>query len=587
MNQEWSLNVLYKGYDDPEFVRDMELLPEKIEEYRQVTASLGEGDPKEKLIAYLKAEEELNRFAYRLGLFLSLKESVNAADEQAAAGSSKVDMRLSTLSKDQAAARKWVASLPNLQELIDSDPFLKDYEYLLQQIKKDASHLLSDDVEDVIARMDVSAGQAWSKLQGYLTSGVEVDYNGEVTNLSAIRNLAYSDDAKVRKEAYEAELAAYPKIADSVAFALNNIKSQVNTVAELRGYESPLAMTLSQARMSRATLDAMLASMRRYLPKFHEYLKTKAKMLGYENGLPWYELFAPMGVDNRKFTTEEAKEYLLAHFRPFAPDLADMVEEAFDNEWIDFFPRKGKAGGAFCAGSPEYKRSWILTNFDGTLGDVVTLAHELGHAYHNHNLEQNRPLNTDYSMPVAETASTFNEVVIMSAAIAESEGNARMALLESQLQDTTQIICDIYSRYLFETAVFEERQDSFLFTPRLNELMLQAQKEAYGDGLDPNCLHPYMWVCKSHYYSSGLSFYNFPYAFGGLFARGLYAKYLEEGESFLPKYRALLTATATSDVEEVAKIAGIDLTRPEFWDKSLEMISRDIDTFIALAEERG
>lgn len=587
MNQEWSLNVLYKGYDDPEFVRDMELLPEKIEEYRQVTASLGEGDPKEKLIAYLKAEEELNRFAYRLGLFLSLKESVNAADEQAAAGSSKVDMRLSTLSKDQAAARKWVASLPNLQELIDSDPFLKDYEYLLQQIKKDASHLLSDDVEDVIARMDVSAGQAWSKLQGYLTGGVEVDYNGEVTNLSAIRNLAYSDDAKVRKEAYEAELAAYPKIADSVAFALNNIKSQVNTVAELRGYESPLAMTLSQARMSRATLDAMLASMRRYLPKFHEYLKTKAKMLGYENGLPWYELFAPMGVDNRKFTTEEAKEYLLAHFRPFAPDLADMVEEAFDNEWIDFFPRKGKAGGAFCAGSPEYKRSWILTNFDGTLGDVVTLAHELGHAYHNHNLEQNRPLNTDYSMPVAETASTFNEVVIMSAAIAESEGNARMALLESRLQDTTQIICDIYSRYLFETAVFEERQDSFLFTPRLNELMLQAQKEAYGDGLDPNCLHPYMWVCKSHYYSSGLSFYNFPYAFGGLFARGLYAKYLEEGESFLPKYRALLTATATADVEEVAKIAGIDLTRPEFWDKSLEMISRDIDTFIALAEERG
>ena len=338
--------------------------------------------------------------------------------------------------------------------------------------------------------------------------------------------------------------------------------------------------------MTRATLEAMLSSMDKYLPKFHQYLKAKAKLLGHENGLPWYDLFAPVGNSNRKFTTEEAKEYLLDHFRPFADDLADMIEEAFDNEWIDFFPRKGKSGGAFCAGSPTNKRSWILTNYDGALGDVVTLAHELGHAYHNRCLEENRPLNKDYSMPVAETASTFNEVVIMSAAIAEAQGDDKMALVESQLQDTTQIICDIYSRYLFESAVFAERQEAFLFAPRLKELMLDAQKKAYGDGLDHECLHPYMWVCKGHYYSSGLSFYNFPYAFGGLFARGLYAKYLEEGEAFLPKYRALLKATPTCEVEDVAGIAGIDLTQPEFWDKSLEMVARDIDLFIQLAEQK-
>ena len=228
----------------------------------------------------------------------------------------------------------------------------------------------------------------------------------------------------------------------------------------------------------------------------------------------------------------------------------------------------------------------MLTNFDGALGDVVTLAHELGHAYHNRNLEKNRILNTDYSMPVAETASTFNEVVIMNAAIAEAEGEAKMALLENQLQDTTQIICDIYSRYLFETTVFAERENSFLFPPRLNEIMLDAQRQAYGDGLDETYMHPYMWVCKSHYYSAGLSFYNFPYAFGGLFARGLYAKYLEEGDAFLPKYRALLKATATSDVEDVAGIAGIDLTQPEFWEKSLAGIAKDIDTFVAMADAK-
>lgn len=495
-------------------------------------------------------------------------------------------MQTSAMEKDMALVKKWIASLSNLKELIDNNAFLKEYEYLLLQRKKDAEHLLSGDVEDVIARLNVSAGWAWGNLQTYLTSGVEVDFRGEKTNLSAIRNMAYSKDRKVRKEAYEAELAAYPKIADSVAFALNNIKSQVNTICKLRGYASPLDMTLAQSHMSRETLEAMLAAMRRYLPKFHEYLRAKARRMGYENGLPWYELFAPMGEDDRQFTTEEAKEYLLSHFGPFAPDLADMVEEAFDNAWIDFYPRKGKSGGAFCAGVPAMKRSWILTNFDGALGDVVTLAHELGHAFHNRNMEGNRPLNTEYSMPVAETASTFNEMVIMNAAIAEAKGEARMALLENQLQDTTQIICDIYSRYLFETAVFEERENSFLFPPRLQELMLKAQKEAYGDGLDENFLHPYMWVCKGHYYSSGLSFYNFPYAFGGLFARGLYARYREEGEAFLPKYRALLKATATSDVEEVAGIAGIDLTRPEFWDESLRTIAEDIDAFIAMAEKK-
>ena len=459
MNQEWSLDPLYKGYDDPDFIRDMDLVPAKIEEFRKVVASLGQGEVKDDLIACLKAQEELEAFSYRLMLFLNLKQSVNSADEKAASGMAKVGMRMSTLGKDFTVAEKWIASIEDLQAVIDSDPFLKEYEYRLLRIQKDSAHLLSDDVEDVISRLNLSAGRAWGDLQTYLTSGVEVDYNGETTTLSGIRNMAYEADPAIRKAAYEAELACYPKIADSVAFALNNIKSQVNTITELRGFASPLDMTLDQAHMTRATLEAMLASINKYLPKFHEYLKAKAKLLGHKNGLPWYDLFAPVGNSNRKFTTEEAKEYLLDHFRPFAADLADMVEEAFDNEWIDFFPRKGKSGGAFCAGSPTSKRSWILTNYDGALGDVVTLAHELGHAYHNRCLEENRPLNTDYSMPVAETASTFNEVVIMSAAIAEAEGDAKMALVESQLQDATQIICDIYSRYLFESAVFAERQE--------------------------------------------------------------------------------------------------------------------------------
>jgi oligoendopeptidase F len=294
-------------------------------------------------------------------------------------------------------------------------------------------------------------------------------------------------------------------------------------------------------------------------------------------------MFAPFGESHRKFTTEEAKDYLINHFKGFSSDLADMVEEAFDDEWIDFYPRKGKVGGAFCANMPFVKQSRVLTNFTGALNDVVTLAHELGHAFHGLNIQDHLPLNMEYSMPVAETASTFNEALIMEAVIGEAQGSEKVALIESQLQDITQIICDIYSRYLFESEVFEKCRTGFLFADELKEMMLSAQKEAYGDGLDDNLLHPYMWVLKSHYYSEGLSFYNFPYAFGGLFARGLYEKYKEEGAAFVPKYRALLKATTVMSVEDAAKQAEIDLEDPQFWRTSLKTVENLIDDFIRLA----
>ena len=196
-----------------------------------------------------------------------------------------------------------------------------------------------------------------------------------------------------------------------------------------------------------------------------------------------------------------------------------------------------------------------------------------------------RCLNTGYTMPVAETASNFNELIIVNDAIAKSEGEEKVQLIESQLQDCAQIIVDIYSRFLFEDEVIRRRKNTFLFANDLEQIMLNAQKEAFGDGLDESTLHPYMWCCKSHYYSAGLSYYNFPYAFGGLFSRGLYAKYLEEGESFLPKYRALLKATTVTTVENVAGIAGIDLTKPEFWRQSLQMIADQIDEFIAVTSK--
>lgn len=580
----WSLDELYKGYDDINYTKDLESFAQKVEEYKVYTSSLESKKPEETLLALIGYEEEITVFANKLGGFASLKQSVDTTDTETVAQLDKIKRIVSETNKPKAISDKYIGKVKGLEDLISKNEKLNAYKFYLKEIQNIAKHTLSDDVEDVIGKLDLSGGSAWEDMRDYLASVMEVEYKGESITLSAVRNLAYSSDSKVRKEAYEAELASYNKIKDAVSYSLNNIKFQVNTISGLRGYESPLDMTLEISRMKKDTLMAMLGEMQVFMPKFREYLKRKAELLGHKNGLPFYDLFAPLSGNQREFTVEEARDYLLKHFGNFSKDLAEMVERAFDEEWIDFFPRKGKVGGAFCSNLSVIKQSRVLTNFDGTLSSVITLAHELGHAYHGYLIEDHLPLNTDYSMPVAETASTFNEAIIMNAAISEASGKEKMALIESQLQDVTQIIVDIYSRFLFESEVFKKRETGFMFSDELEAMMLDAQKKAYGDGLDPEYLHPYMWINKGHYYSSSLSFYNFPYAFGGLFARGLYAKYQSEGSSFVEKYKKLLHGTTVGSVEDVAKIADIDLTKPDFWRESLQSYADLIDEFIELSK---
>ncbi len=583
MNKEWSLDVLYKGYSDVKYQEDKERLLKLIQEIISFSDNLTQGSEEEttllKAIDYL---EQYQLLGTKLSYYVTLRLSVNTSDPETVKESGGIERQISLASKPMAMIRKYIAGIDNMEAYYEKHPKLKAYEYLIVEMKKEAKHILSDDVEDVIAKLNISAGSAWSSMQSFLTSTLEVEYRGDIITLPEVRNLAHSEDKEVRKDAYEAELKAYEKIKDAISYSLNYIKTQVNTLCELRGYESPLDMTLKQAKMNNETLKAMLEAIKEALPSFHRYLQHKAKIMGHEKGLPWYDMFAPIGESHKKFTAEESKEYLLRHFRRFSDDLAWMVEEAYDHEWIDFYPRKGKVGGAFCENLPFVKESRILMNFTGDFNDVITLAHELGHAYHGLHIENHLPLNVDYSMPVAETASTFNEALIMEAAISETEGKEKIALIESQLQDVTQIIIDIYSRYLFESAVFEECKTGFLFADDLEKMMLKAQKEAYGQGLDHNYLHPYMWVVKGHYYSESLSFYNFPYAFGGLFARGLYEKYKLEGEEFVAKYKALLNATTVMSVEEAAKEAEINLEDPEFWRNSLKTVEKLIDEFIQL-----
>ena len=584
MNEVWNLDSIYRGFDDPALEADLQSLREMAGDYNAFAASLDTMEPLEGLKQGIDWQERLTRRAMKLLDYAQLRQSVDTRDSKAGSCMGQTMQILSSTAGSEALWKDWAAAQPGLMELVREEETLREYEFLFENLLKGSVHLLGQKGEEISAKLSMSGSSAWSDMHGYLTSTLNVECNGEILNLSGVRNLAYDPDPAVRKAAYEAEIAAYDRIKDPVAFALNSIKLETISDCQLRSFASPLDMSLEQAYMKRETLEAMMEAVREYLPHFRRYLKAKARALGHENGLPWYDLFAPMGGSSAKYTVADAKELLVSLFSTFDAELADMVARAFDDAWIDFYPRSGKVGGAFCAGVDSIGESRILANFDGTFGSVVVLAHELGHAFHDQCVRPHRTLNHGYSMPVAETASTFNECVVNNAALARAESREeKLALLESQLRDATQVICDIYSRFLFEASVFEKREAQFLDAEALCGLMLDAQDQSYGDGLDHEARHPYMWICKPHYY--GPTFYNFPYTFGALFARGLYAQFEKNGAAFVPNYKKLLYTTTIATAEDAAKVAGIDLTDKDFWRSALQTIVQQIDQFCALVEE--
>ena len=586
MKGYWNLDVLYRGYDDPRFDEDQKKLDEAIERFRRLADGADELDDVTLAEKYIDINEEIALLAGRISVFAELKYCADTSDSLSQSTSGRLMAKLSALAAPDASLRRRIGKA-DVEGIISASPRLAKYRYYLENIVKDGKYLLADGEEEVFSRMNISGAGAWEEMRSALTSSAKAEYRGKELTLTELRQLASDADPDVRRDAYDAEIKCCAGIEKPVAFALNSIKLQVINECEMRGFASPLDKALYDSRMKKETLDALWSAVYDHLPAFHRFLRAKARLLGYDGPLKWWDLFAPAGKSGRKFTDDEAKEYLLSIFSGVDGELRDLVERAFDNDWIDMHAREGKVGGAFDCGLPGVPESRILTNFRGDMGDVVTLAHELGHAFHDLQVSPNSELCRGYTMPVAETASTFNENLILSRAIASAQSREeKILLIEGQLTDAAQIICDILSRFLFESAVFARRPEEFLDAGTLCAMMTEAQKKAYGDGLDADTLNPYMWLSKSHYYSGSLSFYNFPYAFGGLFARSLYAKYEKEGKAFFEVYRGMLKKTPSLDVEDCAAIAGIDLTDKGFWEEGLVSFEKEIDEFCRLVDMR-
>lgn len=580
----WNLDDLYQGFNE-KYLKDIETLKEQMLSFQQLVSQMQAMKPVAFLEAYLTSQEETTKLARSLSAFASLTMSTDVTNQEALGYLSKLQQIYSSVTKENVMVSRYIATL-DLQELSNHSEIIKTYLFQLNEEKESARHLLSEKEEVLYAKLRPLSSGSWSQLQGLLTSNLNVKMGDKEITLSEVRNLAYDNDKDIRKNAYEAELKAYEQIDDAVALALSNIKREVTEMNTLRGYDSALEKTLISSRMQKETLDAMIDAMKDYRQHFERYLKAKATYLGYEKGLPFYELFAPVGKLDKNYTYEEAKAIVNESFYGFSKRLGDFSTRAFNENWIDVYPKKGKRGGAFCSNQQQIKQSRILTNFTGSLSDVSTIAHELGHGYHGDVISDEKPLNWGYPMPLAETASIFCETIVTNNLLSKlSNDDEILSVLEIALQGDTQVIIDILSRYFFETKLFENSTGP-ISKNQMKTWMVEAQKEAYLEGLDHENLHPYMWLNKGHYYSAGLNFYNFPYAFGLLFGKGLYAKYLENKDDFLRNYDKLLMLTGKASVEDVAMSMGIDVKDKSFWHQSLNEVVKDIDKVISLFQKK-
>jgi len=436
--------------------------------------------------------------------------------------------------------------------------------------------------EELAAELHPSGLQGWAGLHNDVSSllSVTLDLRGERQTLpmSAVRSLAHDADREVRRAAYEAELQAWDTVAVPLAAALNGVKGYQQVVRRRRGYGDDVEPTLLNNSIDRDTLDAMQRACVDSFPDFRRYLRAKARALGLER-LAWYDLNAPVGEELRVYAWPEAEAFIREQFGRYSERMASFADRAFREAWIDAEPRAGKEGGGFCT-EIRPGESRILFNYDGSFNSVSTLAHELGHAYHNLNLESRKPLQRITPSTLAETASIFCDTLSFEAALRETSGPERLALLEASLQRDLLVVVDIHSRFLFESAVFERRAVRELTPREFDELMLESQRQTYGDGLDPALLHPKMWAVKGHYY--GPTFYNYPYTFGLLFGLGLYARYQEDPDRFRAGYDDLLSSTGMADAAALARRFGFDTRSEAFWQASLDVIRRRIVEFEGL-----
>ena len=602
----WDLSNVYPGLDSVELKQGMDQLQAKLDDLddylsahhisRSATISAKPTELAQIISGYLDRMNAAMRLNGTLHSYLHSFVSTDSYNTVARRLMSELEVMVIRLERADVLFRGWIgvaaADRDRFEQTLAQDlpqpasGDLRGHTFYLNDTAEQSRYLMSETEETLASELSLSGAGAWEKLRGVVTSQLKIPFerDGHVKELpiTVVQNFRTEADGELRRRAHEAEMAGWASVREPLAACLNGIKGTVITLYKRRGRTDALHQALDQARIDRETLETMLGAMQASFPAFRRYWQAKARRLGKE-ALPWWDLSAPVGRLERRYSFAEAKDLILEQLYAFSERSGAFTRRAFERSWIDAEPRAGKRGGAFCMRLPAVEESRVLCNFDGSLDQLVTLAHELGHAYHNECQVGKMPLQRRTPMTLAETASIFNETIVTDAILAQAaDPEEELGILDTFLIGASQVIVDIYSRYLFEKEVFERRAKAELSADDFCDIMLRSQQQTYGDGLDPLHLNPYMWAWKPHYYSASLSFYNFPYAFGLLFGLGLYAVYQERGKAFLPEYDALLRSTGEGTAADLAARFGLDIRQRAFWEGSLKVIERRIERYLIL-----
>ncbi|WP_083553658.1 M3 family oligoendopeptidase [Planococcus versutus] len=591
----WDLDSLFPGGSDSrklrvhmnESVTKLETFEEHVQKFEVPTSK----EDASKVFELLEEMNHMMRHLSQSGAFIGCLMAQNTQDKKAGILESEA---ASLSARFQNSFQKIQQDLSKTDDTVWEELLTKDllhkFTFILNEWREEAKMLLSEKEESLITALSIDGYHGWSQLYDMLVGeiSVTVTVEGEKKTLSVgqANNLSSHKDATVRKESYEKLEEAWTEKEEFFAKTLNSIGGFRLETYKKRGWGNPLQEPLHINRMKQETLDAMWGAISKNKQPFVDYLNQKAQLLG-KDGLDWYDVDAPVTESTQQFTYQEGAEFILEQFGKFGPELAQFSKHAFENGWIEAEDRPNKRPGGFCTGLPLSEESRIFMTYSGSMSNVATLAHELGHAFHSYALRPVHSLNRSYAMNVAETASTFAEMIVADAAVKNAQSkDEKIALLEDKVQRSVAFFMNIHSRFLFETRFYEERKNGVVPVARLNELMEEAQNEGFAGGLAST--HPHFWASKLHFYITYVPFYNFPYTFGYLFSLSVYAKALEEGSSFEEKYMALLRDTAIMSAEDLAmKHLGEDITQQAFWEKGIALCVQDAEEFISLTSEEA
>ncbi|MBP5283081.1 MAG: M3 family oligoendopeptidase [Treponema sp.] len=590
----WNLDSIFSSLDSREYEDTVKAFTDGIRKLDSAASFLDE-DFENSLRTYLEIENEVLALSRTLNAYAYIIYSVDTTNTKFLNNIARIDeLTLGLKQADLKFTRLLSENASRLESFYKKFPQFEEYSYVLEERVTAAGHQMSAAEEKLAGDLQRTGGNAWESLDEQIISSLS---DSESKTFNELRNDAYSPDGELRKKSWEREIHLLRQNETALAACLNNIKGETLTLNSRRNWKTALERSLFSSRLSEKTLEALITSIEENLDVFREYFCAKAEYLkktgstvskSGEKGLAFYDLFAPLpsGGENsflsKKWTFSEARDYIIARYDSFSTRAGDFARKVFDEGWIDAAVREGKTGGAYDEDFPLGHQSRIMTNFTGAFSDIITLAHEIGHAFHFSCMEGKPALFFDYPMTLAETASTFAETIVKQNMIQNSSGADRMQILEFDLQDVSQVLVDILCRFYFEKSVFEKRTESELNAEDFCALMKQAQEKSYGCGLNPDERHEYMWAVKSHYYSPDLDFYNFPYAFGQLFAAGLYMRYRKEGPAFASVYEKLLSDTGSMSCEDLCRKAGFDITTPAFWNEGIAMYRKEIEEFIQL-----